>query len=347
MTCQNRRWNLDRHPDGSYDESVFRRDDTDLNTGSAPLEPGEVVARWSVFLCAPAMKLWMDAEPHGKHPHMEVGAPVFAPAAGRVIASAHEGYPVGTRLQTRGSWQDVERFRPDYRAVRVLQDGDTLVDYMGPLGLNALTAYFGTTEVGRPGAGDTFVVSGAAGSTGSTAAQIGKHLGARVVGIAGGARKCDFLVDELGLDAAVDYRAGDLADQLRTAAPDGIDVFYDNVGGQILDAVLDQMNRGGRVALCGQISGYNDGGLVAGPSNMMRVIYGSLTLQGFLVSDYEDSVLAARDELRSMIEQGAVRPRVDVHASFDELPAALGKVYDGSNQGTTLVVVDEDAYSRD
>jgi NADPH-dependent curcumin reductase CurA len=229
--------------------------------------------------------------------------------------------------------------------VRSVPEGQDLIEAMGPMGMNALTAYFGLTEVGRPQAGETLLVSGAAGSTGSVAAQIGRILGCRVVGVAGGPEKCEWLVDELRLDAAIDYREGSLVEQVMKKCPEGVDIFYDNVGGDVLQAAVENMNKFGRIVLCGQIAGYNGSRPVPGPTNMMRMVYGSIRMQGFLLGDYEDELPRARVDLGRWIAEGRLTHREDVRSGFEHIPTVYEEIFTGGNNGTLLIVTDDDAYA--
>ena len=338
----NREWILARRPEGQAVVEDFEYRESEFVAGT--LAPGHILVHNSVFLCAPTMRNWMDPAGNSLYPSIDLGAPVIATCAGRVLDSADERFPVGSRVTMIGHWQEYDVVNSAVWPVRAVPEGQTLIEAMGPLGMNSLTAYFGVTEVGRPKAGETMLVSGAAGSTGSVAAQIGRILGCRVVGVAGGPEKCAWLLEELGLDAAIDYRKGDLEQQVRDACPDGVDVFFDNVGGDILQAAVENMNKFGRIVLCGQISGYNGSRPVPGPTNMMRVVYGSITLQGFLLGDYEDQLPRARADLSAWLADGRMKHREDIRQGFENLPAVFGEVFTGGNEGTLLVVTDDDAY---
>jgi NADPH-dependent curcumin reductase CurA len=270
---------------------------------------------------------------------LPLGQPVMAPAGCEVLVSARPGVAVGSLVTARTSWQDLVRVGSDH-PVNPVPAGLTLTDAMGVLGLNTLTAYFGLLRVGRPVAGETVLVSGAAGSTGAIAAQIGKLKGCRVIGIAGGAAKCEWLVRELGLDGAVDYKAGPIEAQLRALCPQGVDVFFDNVGGEVLQAAIEVMARKGRIVLCGQIASYNGGRPAEGPRNMMRLIYGSITMQGFLQGDYAAEVPAAFEELRGWFADGHLIGRVDAKPGFMQIPETFAALFEGGNQGTLLALVD-------
>jgi NADPH-dependent curcumin reductase CurA len=281
----------------------------------------------------------MDPPGHSLYPSAPLDAPMLAPSGGRIVASAHPQWPVGTDLTFFGSWQDIIRLRPDDAMPSRVPPGVSLVEAMGRFGINALAAYFGLLKIGAPVRGETLLVSGAAGSAGSVAAQIGRLKGCHVVGIAGGAGKCRWLRDVCGVEVAIDYKAGPLGPALDAACPRGIDIFFDNVGGATLDAAVDRMNKHGRIVLCGQIAGY-DGEGMRGPANMMRLIYGSVRMQGFLVGDYVSEAADAIADLRAWGDSGQIHNRDDIRQGFDALPESFLSLFDGRNNGTLLVMTD-------
>ena len=338
MNTSNRQWLLRRRPQGMATADDFEYRETEIST-TPELAPGELLLRNRVFLCAPTMRNFMNPPGNSFYLSLPIGEPVFAPAGCEVIASARPGVPVGALVTAFTSWQDYQRVGSTH-ALTPLPAGVDLMQAMGTLGMNTQTAYFGLLRVGRPLPGETVVVSGAAGSTGSIAAQIGKIHGCRVIGIAGGAEKCKWLINALKLDGALDYKAGDVLGQLRHLCPNGIDVFYDNVGGEILQAAVEVMARKGRIVLCGQIAGYNDADPAPGLRNMMRLVYGSITVQGFLRSDYADEVPAALAELQSWFAAGKLQARVDARGGFMQIPQTFAALFRGENAGTLLALVD-------
>jgi NADPH-dependent curcumin reductase CurA len=235
------------------------------------------------------------------------------------------------------SWQDYVVLTPATHRVARVPETMTLVEAMGPLGLNAQTAYIGLHNIGRPEPGQTVVVSGAAGSVGSVAAQLAKRMGCNVVGIAGGSSKCRWLLDACGIDAAVDYKTDDVAARLAELCPRGIDIFFDNVGGPILQAGVDRMARLGRIVLCGQISAYNTDRPAPGPQNMLRLIYGSISLRGFVISDFFDELERARADLQAYYRAGMLAFRTDTRRGFESLPVVLNDLFSGANNGLLLV----------
>ena len=209
--------------------------------------------------------------------------------------------------------------------------------FLGVLGMTGLTAYVGVHDIGRPQPGETVVVSAAAGAVGSVAAQIAKIEGARVVGIAGGPEKCAMLTDELGLDAAVDYKAPDWREQLKAATPDGIDVDFENVGGEIMDAVFARLNIRARVALCGLISGYNDAEPPPGPRAFGRLLTNRVLVKGFIVLDHFDQAQEVAQILGGWMGEGRLKAQETVVDGFEQLPHALNMLFDGENVGKLVV----------
>ncbi|MEQ8497354.1 MAG: NADP-dependent oxidoreductase [Gammaproteobacteria bacterium] len=340
MTDVNRQWLLRARPQGHLRLEDFEYREQPAAT--APLAEGEVRIRNVVFLCAPTMRNWMDPPGNSFYPSVPLGAPVMAPAVGRVVASNNPEFAVGDRVSSISSWQDFATVAAtELRKPTKLPDGVSFIDALGRFGLNPLTAYFGLLEVGQPQAGETLVVSGAAGSTGSTVCQIGKIKGLTVVGIAGGRDKCAWLTGECGIDAAIDYKHENVEARLAELCPTGVDVFFDNVGGDILQAAVNNMAPKGRIVLCGQISSYDADQQPEGPRNMMRLIYGSIRMQGFLCGNYAAEFPRAVADLKAWHDAGKIVYREDLHVGFDQLPDAFMTLFRGANQGTLLVAIDE------
>ena len=340
----NRQWLLARRPQGLCvpEDVLYRQEDFD----PPALGDGEILIRNMAFLCAPTIRNWMDEAGNNFIPSIRLGEPVRGPCAARVIASANPDFPVGSRVCTIGNWQDVDVVSPASALIRPIPDGYSFIEALGPLGLNALTAYFGLREIGKPQPGETLLVSGAAGSVGSNVAQIGKILGCRVIGIAGGMTKCGWLLDSGCVDHCIDYTSEDIAGRIATLCPEGIDIYFDNVGGATLQAALDNMARRGRIILCGQISGYNDRGADNRIGNLMRLVYGSIRMEGFLASTYARHFPQAMSILAEWIEQGKLLHREDIRIGLDALPLSLNALFDGSNRGTLIVQVSEEATQK-
>ncbi len=335
----NRRWLLARRPEGAVARGDFKRSDIDL--GAIDLAPGEILIRNRILLCAPTMRNWMSGQSNSLFRVNDLDAPVLAPAAGEVVKSRSDAFPEGATVLTLGSWQDYEVVDTAQGGVGLAPEGISIVDAMGRYGLNSQTGYFGMLRIGQPKAGETVVVSGAAGSTGSIAAQIARIKGCRVIGIAGGKEKCDWLTSVCKLDAAIDYKSENVRERLSALCPNGIDVFYDNVGGETLQAAIDNIAKFGRVVLCGQIASYNDADLPEGPRNMMRVIYGSVRMQGFLVNDFADEVPQAIADLKQWCENGEIVHKTDLRRGFDDLPDIYADIFTGANNGVLLVDISD------
>jgi len=338
----NRQWLLKRRPEGSLNLDDFEYREVGVPNGD--LNPGEILVRNMAFLCAPTMRNWMDPPGKNLHPTTELGEPVIALSVGEVVKSANSELPVGARVSLISNWQDYTLVSGTIlRPPTILPDGISYTDAMGRFGINPMAAYLGLLEIGQPKEGETLVVSGAAGSTGSTAAQIGKLKGLRVIGIAGGKEKCEWLTDDCGLDATIDYKSEDVGARMAELCPDGIDIYYDNVGGDILQAAVDNMAKFGRIVLCGQISSYDSGESPEGPRNMMRLIYGGIRMQGFLVSHFVERIPEAIAALREWADAGKIVYREDLRTGFENLPGSYLSLFDGTNAGTLIVQVDDSA----
>lgn len=337
MTKVNRRWLLARRPQGkattddfAYDEGPFAMPD---------LAEGQILVRTRVFSCAPTMRNWMNEPGRSYRASIGLGEPIIGVAAGIVEASRNPRFPVGCGVSAVMRWEDYSVLTPDTAPVPVLRvpDGMTLEDALGIFGLNSLTAYFGMLRVGNPTPGETVVVSGAAGSTGSVAAQVARNIGCRVIGIAGGAAKCARLVQELGLDAAIDYKSENVSARLKALCPDGVDVFYDNVGGDILQAVMDNVAVHARIAVCGQVAAYDSDQPAPGPRDMMKLVYWRVRMQGFVMADHAHDAPAALDQLRTWRDEGRLVYRTDLREGFGQLPKAFLDLFTGGNDGALLV----------
>ena len=311
--------------------------DWELTTEPVPIpRHGELVVAVEYFSIDPAMRRWIARSPFGEP--VAIGDVMEASAIGRVTASAHPGFAVGEHLS--GGFGVQEFARSDGTDVTKLDPAlAPLTAYLGALGIPGLTAYFGLLDIGRPRDGDTVVVSAAAGGVGSIAGQIARIKGSRVIGIAGGAEKCRWIVDALGFHAAIDYKAEDVASRLEQLAPDGIDVFLDNVGGEILDAVLNRLRRGARVVLSGGLSQYNSD-QTRGPSNYLQLVRARGSMTGFITPDYADRYPAARSELAGWLRDGRLISREQIiEGGVHAFPDAVLKLFAGENLGKLIVAV--------
>jgi hypothetical protein len=301
--------------------------------------PGQFTVAVSHLSVDPAMRGWMNAGA-SYVPPVEIGAVMRAGAVGQVTASEHPGFAAGDDVY--GVFGVQEHAVSDGRGVIKIDTSLAAPSvYLGALGMTGLTAYFGLLDTGKLKPGDTVVVSGAAGAVGSIAGQIAKLEGAgKVIGIAGGPEKCRALTEELGFDAAIDYRAGNVRRALREHAPRGVDVYFDNVGGEILDDVLTRLARGARVVICGAVSQYNET-QVRGPANYMMLLVARASMTGMLVFDYEDQYPEAMAELAGWLRDGKLVSREHVvHGGVADFPETLLMLFDGVNTGKLVLALD-------
>jgi len=331
----NRRWLLARRPRGLVAAEDFRWVKEPVPT---PGE-GEVLVRNLCLSCDPTQRGWMAGDTY--MPAVPLGEVMRSFAAGRVVESRSPRFAAGQLVQGLLGWQDYAVTSPEAAGLVPLPAGAPLETALSILGLTGLTAYFGLLEVGRPKADETVVVSGAAGATGSAVGQIAKIKGCRAIGIAGGQDKCQYLMSELGFDAAIDYKSEDVAQRLAETCPNGIDVYFDNVGGGILDAALQRLAMRGRVVICGAISRYNESSPQPGPSHYLHLLVKRGRMEGFLVLDYMDRAAEAVTALATWLKQGKLKDRVDVQIGLENAPAALLRLFTGANRGKQLVKIAE------
>ncbi len=302
---------------------------------------GQFVVEISHVSLDPAMRGWMNAGASYIDP-VEIGAVMRAGAVGRVIASEHPDFAVGEHVYSDFGVQ--EYALSDGRGVVKVDPAlAPLPTYLGTLGMTGMTAYFGLFDVAHLQEGETVVVSGAAGAVGSAAGQIAKIKNARVIGIAGGEEKCRWLVEELGFDAAIDYKSQDVRRALREAAPEGVDVYFDNVGGEILDAVLTRLARGARIVICGAVSQYNATEGVRGPSNYLSLLVARASMTGMVVFDYAPRFGAAAAEIGGWMRESRLISREEVvEGGVGAFPDALLKLFAGENIGKLVLRVGSD-----
>ncbi|MGH9675572.1 MAG: NADP-dependent oxidoreductase [Candidatus Acidiferrum sp.] len=298
---------------------------------------GEVLIKVLYVSLDPAMRGWMNEGKSYIRP-VAIGEVMRAGGAGKVIASNNPKFAVGdyaygtTGIQEYCLASGNEFNKVDPKIV-------PLPVYLSALGMTGMTAYFGLLDVGQPKAGDTVVVSGAAGATGSVVGQIAKIKGGRVVGIAGGAEKCAYLQKDLGFDGAIDYKSENLPKALRERCPKGIDVYFDNVGGDTLDAVLAQINLGARIAICGAISQYNNTTPIKGPSNYLSLLINRASMKGFIVFDYTARFGEAARDIAGWLKAGKLKSREDIVDGLQTFPETLLKLFKGENKGKLLIKV--------
>lgn len=336
MSESNRRLVLAERPTATVDENTVR-----LETAEVPdLGEGEALVHVRFISIDPTIRTWMNDAP-GYLPPIAIGEVVRAAGVGEVVRSNSNRYQPGQLVFGMTGWQDYVIADEAARAVQPLPDGVDPTAALSVFGTTGMTAYFGLLDVGRVKAGDTVVVSGAAGATGSTVGQIARIKGAgRVVGIAGGPEKCAWLVDELGFDAAIDYKEPGVSGRLRAACPAGIDLYFDNVGGELLDICLGQLAMRGRVVLCGAISSYNDAGPPPGPGNYINLLIKRGRMEGFIILDYLDRFPEAQAEMAQWVAAGQVKFALHVVDGLEEAPSALNLLFTGGNRGKVIVRVE-------
>jgi NADPH-dependent curcumin reductase len=302
---------------------------------------GEFVVAVSLISLDPAMRGWMNAGASYIEP-VEIGDVMRAGAVGRVTASEHPGFAVGDHVYSDFGVQEYA-LSSGKGAIKIDPSLAPPSTFLGALGLPGMTAYFGLLDTGKLKQGDTVVVSGAAGAVGSVAGQIAKIKGGRVIGIAGGEEKCRWLVDDLGFDAAIDYKADDVRRALREHAPKGVDVYFDNVGGEILDAVLTRLARGARIVICGAVSQYNATEGVRGPSNYLSLLVARASMTGMVVFDYAAQYGQAAAEIAGWLRDGRLIAREHiVDGGLNAFHETLLKLFAGENIGKLALRVGSD-----
>jgi len=327
----NRRWTLAARPRGMLKES-------DFVLGEAPIPPvleGHVLVRVRFLSFDPTQRGWLEDRP-SYLPPVQIGEVMRAVGVGEVVESKHPGFAQGDLVQGMFGWQDYALV-PGALLGAKIPAGVPPTWSLGVLGVTGLTAYFGMLDLGKPKAGETVVVSGAAGATGSIAGQIAKLQGARVVGIAGGSAKCAWLTKEAHFDAAIDYKHEDVAARLRELCPKGIDVYFDNVGGEILDAVLGQIAQRARVVLCGSISNYNETTRPPGPRNLSNLVVQRGRMEGFIILDYVARFGEGVAKLSEWVRSGAIVHQEDVQHGLENAPRTLLRLFTGANTGKQIL----------
>jgi len=298
---------------------------------------GEVLVKVRYLSLDPAMRGWMN-DARSYIPPVGIGEVMRALGAGEVIASKHPDVAVGDHVT---GLLGVQEYAVANGAAVMKVDTAVapLSVYLGTLGMTGMTAYFGLLDIGRPQEGETVVVSGAAGAVGGIVGQIAKLKGARAVGIAGGAEKCAYVVQELGFDACIDYKAQGLDAGMGEHCPKGIDVYFDNVGGEILDAALARLARHARVIICGAISQYNATEAVRGPSNYLSLLVNHASMTGFVVSDYGDRYADGAREMAEWLAAGKLKSREDIASGLERFPDTLLRLFKGENTGKLVLEV--------
>ena len=340
MARTNGQWVLATRPEGMVQESNFEYKEEALRE----LETGEVLVRNLYLAFEPAMRGWIDDVP-SYIPPVGIGEVMRASSVGQVIESKNDAYPTGQLVSGMLGWQQysIQDGTPGpFGGLSNVPDGIPPYRMLSLLGGTGLTAYFGIHDIHPIQEGDNVLVSGAAGATGSVAAQIARLRGAgKVVGIAGGPDKCDWLQNTAKLDGAIDYKNEDVGRRLREEFPKGIDLFFDNVGGDILDATLPRMADNGRITLCGGISGYNAKELPPGPRNIMQIVIHRLSVRGFILFDHIAGVGNALRDLTAWSASGDLVVEEDIQEGFDNTPKTFLRLFQGKNLGKQLIRIAE------
>jgi NADPH-dependent curcumin reductase CurA len=332
---KNRKWTLAKRPIGMVGEHNFSFSEEEVRD----IEDGEFLIKNLYLSFDPAQRGWME-DRKSYVPPVGIGEVMRAGSVGQVIESNNPNFSVGDKVQGTFGWQ--EYAISDGKGIlnaTIIPEGASLTAPLSVFGITGLTAYFGLLDVGQAKEGDTVLVSGAAGSTGSIAAQIAKLKGCRVIGVAGGTEKCRWLTEEAKIDAAIDYKAANMAEVIPELCPEGVDVIFDNVGGEFLNTALMSINQSARLAICGAISGYNNETPAPGPSNYNMLIIQRARMEGFIVLDYMDRFPQAIGELMQWVQEGKIVYQEDIQEGIENAPNTLLRLYTGLNQGKQLLKI--------
>ncbi len=336
----NRQWVLARRPFGMVGPDNFEYRETPI---PAPAD-GEVLVRNLYLSFDPTQRGWME-DRESYMPPVQLGEPMRAGSVGQVAESRHPDFAEGDLVQTLGNWQDFVLAQPAQglpELTKLPPDAEPAT-MLSVLGTTGLTAYWGLLDLGEPKSGETVLVSGAAGATGSVAGQIARIKGCRVIGIAGGPEKCAWLTEQARFDGAIDYKREDVNARIGELCPNRVDVFFDNVGGGILEAALNHINMRARVVLCGGISGYNATEPLPGPANLMNLVVMRARMEGFIVIDYLARAAKAASELMAWIQSGELVYQNDIQEGFENIPDTLTRLFTGQNRGKQLLKIADPA----
>lgn len=344
-TATNRQFLLASRPQGAATRENFRLQEVPV----APPAEGGVLVKTLMLSLDPAMRGWMN-EGRSYIPPVGIDEVMRAGGVGRVVASKNPGFAEGDIVYGTLGVQDYALVAADEvkrsGLVKIDLKAGTASQWLNVLGMPGMTGYFGLLDVGLAKAGDTVVVSGAAGAVGQTVGQLAKIKGCRAIGIAGGPAKCEWVVKELGFDACIDYKAGPQAvrEGLKEHAPKGVDVYFDNVGGEILDTVMAKLARKARIVICGAISQYNNANSApaAGPKNYLSLLVNRARMEGMVVFDYANRYPIAIAEMAGYLKDGRMKSREDIVAGLENFPEALGKLFSGENFGKLVLEVAKD-----
>ncbi len=328
---KNKKWILKKRPKGLVEESNFKFVEEELSE----LQDGEILIQTEYLSVDPTQRMWLTDMP-GYLPPIQIDEVIRSGGMGRVIKSKNERFDEGDLVNGFMGWQT--HLISDGKGFTKVPEVLPIPTMLNVLGLTGITAYFGLLDIGQPNEGDTVVVSGAAGATGSVVAQIAKIKGCNVIGIAGGEEKCGWLED-CGLDHVIDYKATKATKELGRIAKDGIDIYFDNVGGPLLEAVLFKINLNARIVICGAISNYASTDMPVGPRNLSSLIVNRARMEGFLVLDYLDKADEARQELSRWLMDGKIKHREDIQEGIENCPNTLNRLFTGQNIGKQILKI--------
>jgi len=332
----NRQFLLNARPVGDLKHEDFKLVESEVPSAG----DGEVLIKTLYLAVEPAMKGWMENRADYVAP-LNIGDVMRGNGVGRVIESRNPKFPEGSVVSGGFGWQEYLVSNGKNVPLQRVPEGIPVTAAMSLLGITGITAYFGLLEIGQPKAGDVVLISGAAGATGSVAGQIAKLKGCTVIGIAGSKEKCDWLTGELGFDGAINYRDEDVATQVKALCPEGVNVFFDNVGGEILDIALNNIADNARIVICGGISRYNLTGDIPGPKNYFNLVFRRARMEGFIVLDYVSRFGEAMEFLSANLATGKLKSHETVMEGFEHMPDALMALFAGDNMGKQLVHVSD------
>ncbi len=326
----NQQWLIDGNPRGrALELTDFKRHEAELQ----PLGEGEVRVKVECLSFEPSQKGQLEVIA-GYSAGGTMGEVMGARGIGEVVESRHPDFSEGAKVLGALGWQEYATVAG--KALQILENDRFLTAYLGPLGAQGLTAYFGLLRIGQPEAGDTVMVSGAAGAVGSVVGQIAKISGCKTIGTAGGAEKCAW-IQEIGFDHAIDYKSESVKARLKEVAFGGVNVFFDNVGGPVLNDVMARIANHARVVICGGISRYEQETLPAGPANYFNVVFRQAKMEGFLLRGYEQDYPEALARIKGWMESGELIYREDVQQGFENIPATLKRLFSGANIGKQIL----------
>jgi len=334
---KNKQWILNEFPIGEIKDNDLILKDSNLNN----ISDGEVLIRNIYLSLDPANRGWMS----GKASYvdaMQIGDVMRGGTIGAIEESKNEKFKKGDVVQYQGGWQ--EYCINDGKGLRIipLNTGLPMPSFLSIMGMPGMTAYFGLLDVLKPKESETLVVSGAAGAVGSIVSQIAKIKGCRVIGIAGSEEKCNWLLNDLKIDGVINYKTENVSARLKELCPNGIDMYFDNVGGEISEAVINRFNIGGRMSICGQISGYNSETLQPGPRNWINILIKRLKVQGFIVFDYQARAQEAFADMPKWIAEGKLQHKNHIVDGLENAVASLKMLFSGENKGKMIVKISDE-----